>query len=105
ALNGQPLHHTNGVLPGMATCHSGRLVSIVRLCGIRSSLVFRACCHVTFLPVYADIRPMMAVSVLSATCLSSLSGLPERMLSIRSVCSWTYGSTLSPPAMRLPLIV
>ncbi len=32
---------------------------------------------------------MIAVSVLSATFFSSLSGLPARMLAIRSVCSCT----------------
>ena len=37
----------------------------------------------------ADIRPMIAVNVLSATCLSSLTGLREEMLSSRSICSWT----------------
>jgi hypothetical protein len=36
---------------------------------------------------------MIAVSVLSATVFSSLSGLPARMLAIRSVCSCTYGLT------------
>ena len=36
-------------------------------------------------------RPMMAVSVLSATCRPSLSGLPALMLAMRSTCSWTYG--------------
>ena len=36
---------------------------------------------------------MIAVSVLSATVFSSLSGWPLRMLATRSVCSCTYGST------------
>ena len=62
---------------------------------------------------------MIAVSVLSATCFSSLSGLPARMLATRSVCSCTYGliallratrtSTpsrpmISPAAFELPFV-
>ena len=43
-------------------------------------------------PEYVDIRPMIAVRVLSATVFSSFSGLPSRMLLIRSVCSCTYGA-------------
>ena len=36
-------------------------------------------------------RPMIAVSVLSATRRPSFSGLPARMLAMRSACSCTYG--------------
>ncbi len=79
----------SGVLPGMATGGTVKCVSQVRSLGMVSSFEFSACSHETRLPVYADMRPRMAVSVHSATCFSSLSGLPERMLSIRSVCSCT----------------
>ena len=81
------------VVPGAGTGGVSSLVSQVKSCGNVSSFEFNACSHVTGLPVYADMRPMMAVSVLSATCLSSFTILPPRMLSIRSACSRTYGLT------------
>ena len=80
---------TCGVVPGIDTAGIGSRESIVSPTGIRSSVDFSAMSHVTALPVYADIRPMIAVNVLSATVFNSLSGLPERTLSIRSVCSCT----------------
>ena len=80
---------SNGVLPGTATGGTGSFMSMARFCGIVSCLESRAWSQVTALPVYADIRPMIAVSVLSATFLNSLIGLPARMLWIRSVCSWS----------------
>src|SRR5262245_65867548 len=77
--------------------------------GIVSSWELSACSQVTSLPLYAAIRPRIAVSVLSATFFSSLIGLPERMLSIRSVCSCTYGLGAALSCSRvttfLPLIV
>src|SRR6185437_8996203 len=82
-------HQINGVLPGMATGASDNCISQVKSLGIVSSFELSACSQLTCLPVYADMRPMMAVSVLSATRFNSLIGLPERMLSIKSVCSCT----------------
>src|SRR5688572_21842268 len=69
--------------------------------GVRSCFEPSACSHVTSLPEYALIRPMIAVSVLSATCLHSLSGLPARMLSIRSLCSCWYGPSAASDALCL----
>ena len=64
--------------------------------GISDSGEFIASSHVIVLPEYADMRPMTAVRLLSATCFSSFSGLPARMLAMRSVCSCTYMSFGSP---------
>src|SRR5207302_3001813 len=81
----------SGVLPGTGTGSTGSFISHDRFSGNVSSFEFSAASHVTGLPVYADMRPMMAVRVLSATCLNSLIGLAPRIHSIRSVCSCTYG--------------
>ena len=81
--------------PGIATSGDG-IGPQVSVVGISTSREFSACSQVIVLPVYADMRPMIAVSVLSATFFSSLIGLPLRIAPIRSVCSWTYGSLLLP---------
>src|SRR5262249_5402917 len=87
-------------LPICGTGGTGRLMSQESLSGIVSSWELSACSQATSLPLYAAIRPRIAVSVLSATFFSSLIGLPERLLAIRSVCSCTYGSAALRPWLR-----
>ena len=86
----------------------GRLMSQVRFSGMRLTLEFSALSHVTALPVYADIRPMIAVSVLSATCFNSLSGLLERMRGFADQCmaeydleGWTSPDLITPHDVNL----
>ena len=70
---------TNFVIPGCGTGSACNAVSQVRLAGNVSSLEFIIWSHVSALPVYATVRPMIAVIVLMATCFNSLTGLPPRM--------------------------
>jgi len=74
--------------PGFHTGGGGR-GPFSYLGGLRSRSEFRNWSHLMICPVWAASRPMIAVSVLNATCSASLSGFPFRMLAIRSVCSWT----------------
>jgi len=67
-----PAIHTSLVCPGMATGATASVASQSSFAGRRFSVAFKTCSHVTSWPVYAAVRPRMAVSVLSATCLSSL---------------------------------
>src|SRR5437667_2538481 len=62
--------------PGMGTAGVG-IGPHLSSAGINDSGELSASSQVTVLPVYADMRPMIAVSELSVTCLSSLSGLPD----------------------------
>src|SRR6476619_5033049 len=84
---GQRRLQISSVVPGLATTGPG-IGPHSRVLGNVSSLLLRACSQLTALPVNADIRPMIAVSVLSATCFSSLRGRPSWMLASMSMCSW-----------------
>ena len=83
--------HTRCVTPGTATSSAGS--DFQSKCGgVRSNCEpLMSQSHVTGMPVYALIRPMIAVSVLSATCFPSFNGASALMLAIRSACSCTYG--------------
>src|ERR1051326_6901132 len=81
------------VSPGIATGGTGMGPNCTSV-GTRSCWQPNSSSQVTTWPVYAASRPMIAVSVLSATCRPSLSGRPARMLAIRSACSCTYGLVL-----------
>src|SRR5215831_19968212 len=65
--------YTSGVRPGAAAGAVSIFMSQVSFSGMVSSLVLSACSQLTVLPVYAAMRPMIAVRVLSATFFSSLS--------------------------------
>src|SRR5438034_8946811 len=55
--------HTNLVWPGMATGATASAASHSSFAGMRLSVEFDDCSKVTSLPVYADMRPMIAVMV------------------------------------------
>ncbi len=77
----------SSVTPGTAAFGTGRSPNSY-FAGVRSSLDdFMTQSKLTARPVYALIRPMTAVSVLSAIRRPSFSGFPARMLATRSVCS------------------
>src|SRR5512136_831893 len=84
--------YTSGVLHGTGGLGHGSGPNSY-LAGDRSSLeAFITQSHFSARPVYALIRPMIAVIVLSSICLPSLSLAPLRIASSWSACARTSGS-------------